>query len=112
MNEERVDAVLRRALSPTPADAARVAESALSRGERTSPGRVLAIAFTSLVAVGLLATAVLRPHPVSPGRAAEVYSVDGLIVGVSSTGDTWIVGPDAGAGTDQPRMIVMKGEAR
>lgn len=112
MNEERVDTVLRQALAPMPDDAARVAERALRRGGRPSPRSVMAIGLASLVAASLLTVAVLRTHSGPPARAAEVFSVDGLVVGVSSTGSTWIVGPDAGADAGQPRMIVMRGEGQ
>lgn len=112
MNEKRVDTVLRQTLAATPADAARVAERALRRGGRPSPRRVMAIGLASLAVASLLTVAVLRPRSGPPARAAEVFSVDGLVVGVSATGNTWIVGPDAGADADQPRMIVMRGEAQ
>ncbi|MCG6963979.1 MAG: hypothetical protein LJE95_12000 [Acidobacteria bacterium] len=112
MNEEQIDTVLRRALSPAPAMAARVAERALRQGGGSPQRRVGAIALGSLAVAGLLTLAILSPRPGSPARASEVYSVDGLVVGVSSTGTTWIVGPDAGVDADQTRMIVMRGEAQ
>ncbi len=112
MNEVRVDTELRRTLTPAPADAARVAERALRQASKASPPKVLAIAVGSLAAATLLTLALLRPHSGPPARATEVFSVGGLVVGVPATGSTWIVGPDAGTDADQPRTIVMRGEAR